>query len=657
APDNLTAFRMMAVAADRTYKFGSADKRFTVSKPLQLHSALPRFVSLGDSLQAGVVVHNETKTAGSATVKLVTDELITVAGAEKTVQVAAGGRVPVLFDLKPAATGKSALTFSVTMGKETDAVKLELPVQHPSRVQTDELAHGATKADKTIAVAVPADAIPSTAELVVSVDPDGLAGIEDGLRDLVGYPYGCLEQTTSKVIPMLALRDLAESLAIDGLTGDRLDGFVKAGITKINRHQTAYGGFSLWPGGEQEAYYTAYALWGLYLAKGAGYDVDETRIEEALSYLANDGANPDSDTPYYSESGNLGAQAFALYVRALYKDKAAGAAATKLLADGKLPIYGKAYAVRALAASVGAKDPAVAKAVEELATLANTATKTEALLKESSDDMDWYMSTDLRTTSAVLSTLVELSPKHAAIKPLVRTIMKNRRTVERWDTQSNLYSLLALSSYAKSVAGAPPSVTVTLGDKPILAGALAGKQKLRVIKMALPTNSELVIKPKGEVHYSVALRYRTKPDALKPESKGIELTREYFDEAGKAKTAFTVGDVVVVKLKVKVPDESTHLMVSDALPGGFEALNTRLATVGGAGIQQSKVWWGNYREMRDERVDFASEYIYQGNFEYVYSIRAIAVGKFARPPATAELMYEPAKRAQTGLDYLEIKPK
>ena len=65
---------MMAVAADKTYRFGSADKRFTVSKPLQLHSALPRFVDLGDALQAGVVVHNETGKAGTATVKLVADE-------------------------------------------------------------------------------------------------------------------------------------------------------------------------------------------------------------------------------------------------------------------------------------------------------------------------------------------------------------------------------------------------------------------------------------------------------------------------------------------------------------------------------------------------------------------------------------------------------
>ena len=659
APDNLTAFRMMAVAADKGYRFGSADKRFTVSKPLQLHSALPRFIDLGDAVQAGVVVHNETGKAGTATVKLVSDEHITVAnGAEKTVKVGVGGRVPVLFDLTPAATGTAALTFSVAMNNETDAVKLDLPVKHPGNIRTADVEHGSTKDAKTIALSLPADAVPSSAELVLSVDPDGLSGIEEGLGDLIGYPYGCMEQTTSKMVAMIAVRDLAESLNINGLVGDKLDGFVKAGITKINKQQTAYGGFSLWPGGEPNAFYTAYGLWGLYLAKQAGYPVDPSRIEEALSYIANDGANPDKDMPVYNEMGNLAAQAFATYVRALYKDKAAAAVAQNLLKEGKLPIYGKVYAARALALSVGKKDPAVVQIVGDLSKLAQDAAKNGNLIKETDEkDGDYYMSSSTRTTAAVLLGLVELDPKNAAIKPLVQTLMKARRATRYWDTHANFYSLLSLTTYAKSVAGNAPSVSVQLAGKEIVSGSLTGKQKMRVVTAPLPANSQLEIAPQGEVAYNVAIRYRAKPDSIKAESHGIELTREYVDDSGKPKTTFTVGDVVVVKLHVKVPDDATHFMLSDALPAGFEALNTNLATVGTNGIKDTPQWWGQYREMHDDRVDFASEYLYEESLDYQYSIRAIAVGKFARPPATAQLMYDPQTNAQTALDYLEVKAK
>mgnify|MGYP000985369516 CR=1 FL=1 len=53
APDNLTAFRVMAVAADLGDRFGSSEQRFTVAKPLLAMPALPRFLNVGDHARAG----------------------------------------------------------------------------------------------------------------------------------------------------------------------------------------------------------------------------------------------------------------------------------------------------------------------------------------------------------------------------------------------------------------------------------------------------------------------------------------------------------------------------------------------------------------------------------------------------------------------------
>src|SRR6185312_1571117 len=107
----------------------------------------------------------------------------------------------------------------------------------------------------------------------------------------------------------------------------------------------------------------------------------------------------------------------------------------------------------------------------------------------------------------------------------------------------------------------------------------------------------------------------------------------------------------------KLPEASTHLMVSDALPAGFEALNTKLATVGADTVKEKQIWWDEDREIHDDRVDFASEYVYESSLDYEYSIRAIASGKFARPPARAELMYDPKQNANTALDVLEVVAK
>jgi hypothetical protein len=667
APDNLTAFRLMALAADRGHRFGSADKRFTVNKPLQLHQALPRVLNVGDVLRGGVVVHNETGKAGTAIVKLTADKHLTNAGeGERTVAVGKDARVPVLFDLTAAAPGFAVLRFSVTMAGERDAVELALPVLHPSPVRVERIASGVATGVTKIPVALPANTLASSAELVVSVDPDGLSGIENGLRDLIHYPYGCLEQTTSQVIPMIAVRDLAETLAIDGLTGPALARFVTAGITKIGRHQTAYGGFSLWPGGEPEIYYTAYALWGLHLARQAGYRVDVSRIDDALSYLRNEAGSPNQSRPHYSELGNQGDQAFALYVRAVLGDKTTQDAAKKMTADAaRLPIYGKAFLARALAVGLGAKDPAVQKLVAELAGIAHAATQTDGLIQEPAERDLWaYMSSSARTSAAVLSALLELDPKNAAIRPLVRTLMKHRRTADYHDTQSNLYALLALTAYARTVSGTPTSVKIEQAGTPLLSGALIGKQRMRVAAVPLPGPTELTITPTGtptgtpagEVHYSVEVRYRKTTDSLKAEAHGLTLAHEYLDEAGHPKSTFTVGDVVRVRLVTELADDADHLMISDVLPAGFEALNARFATTGTATIAQTTEW-GTYREILDDRVNFASVYRSHGRHVHEFQIRAIVAGTFVRPPAVAELMYEPAIRAQTGADLIEIKAR
>ncbi len=659
APDNLTAFRMMALAADRGHRFGSADKRFTVSKPLQLLSSLPRFLAVGDVLSGGVVVHNETGMAGTAIVKLITDGKVTNGGAaERTVPVPKDGRVPVLFELTAARPGKAVLDFTVTMDGEGDAVRLELPVEYPSPVQVVQVATGLAKGVTKVPVAMPANVLPSSAELVIAVDPDGLSGIDEGLRDLIQYPYGCLEQTTSKLIPMIAVRDLAESLAIDGLTGPALDNFIKAGVTKIGLHQTAYGGFSLWPGGEPDTYYTAYGLWGLYLAKQAGYRVDQTRINDGLEYLRNDGQSPNQSRPHYNEYGNQGAQAFALYVRAVLGDKAAQTAATTMSADlSKLPIYGKAFLARALAVGLGAKDPAVTKIVGELEDYASAAGKNEALIQEPQEREMWaYLSSSVRTSAVVLSALVELDPKNAVIEPLVRVVMKHRRSERYWDTQSNLYALLALTSYARTMAGSTSSVTVELGGTAVLTGALTGKQRMRVVTLPLAAAGELAITPTGPVHYSVDVRYRRTVAALTGESHGLTLANEYLDEAGKPKSTFTVGDIVRVRVSAVLKDDADNLIISDALPAGFEALNDRFVTVGPVDVPQTHEW-GTYREMHDDRVNFASQWGSYGSYDHEFTIRAIAAGKFVRPPSVAELMYAPATNAQTAADYLVIKAK
>lgn len=656
APDNLTAFRVMALAADKGHRFGSTDKRFTVSKPVQLQSALPRFLAVGDVAQAGVVLHNDTTADGTATVTASVDGHVTLAGGlERSVPVGKGAAVPVWWQMTGKDVGKAKLTFTVTMGSEKDAVIYELPVENGAPIRIEPQAAGMTTAAMPLTVPMPKGAQPG-AELMISVDPDGLSPMADGLRDLVQYPYGCVEQTTSKLIPMIAARELAEALAVDGVAGPDLEKFVKAGIIKIGKHQTTYGGMSLWPGGEPETYLTAYALWGLYLAQKAGYTVDAARIDDALTYLRNQDAGNKS-RPHYYESGDLGSKAFALFVRAAMGDKSAQPLAATLLVDPHLPIYGRAFVARAVALGLGAKDPVVQKMVAQLANAAIAATKQGKLIDEPDEAYLWaYMSSSTRTTAAVLWALTELDPKNPAIRPLVDVLMAKRHTNPDWDTQSNAFLLLAISSYAKTLPAGTTSVAITANGQTVLSGALAGKNRVRTATVPMSDAVQLNVQPTGEVHYQLNVRYRKELAALTGESHGIKVVSEYLDENNKPKLAFKVGDIIRVRVTAEQSGDYDNQMLSVALPAGFEAINTAFKTTG-ADVPHDSADWNMFREMHDDRVDFASIYQARGKQVEEFAVRATQAGTFNVPPTRAELMYQPAVFAQTAASKVTIAPK
>src|SRR6188474_743836 len=74
APDNLTEFRLVAVGNEGVTRFGTAEGKFKVNKPLMLEPAMPRFANAGDQVTLKAVVHNTTEKQADVKVSLALDE-------------------------------------------------------------------------------------------------------------------------------------------------------------------------------------------------------------------------------------------------------------------------------------------------------------------------------------------------------------------------------------------------------------------------------------------------------------------------------------------------------------------------------------------------------------------------------------------------------
>ena len=201
APDNLTAFRLMAVAADKGDRFGSGEARFTINKPLQVVTALPRFLSLGDQAQAAVTLHNNEAAAAKVEVTLAAPGVELVGPASKSVDVPGRSHRQAVFAVKATRPGKAAFTFRASGGGHSDAVVVEIPVVQAVVRSSELVAEGETSGRIEAALPTAKGAMADRSSLEVVLDRTGLGRVSEGFSYLIEYPYGCLEQTTSKVVP------------------------------------------------------------------------------------------------------------------------------------------------------------------------------------------------------------------------------------------------------------------------------------------------------------------------------------------------------------------------------------------------------------------------------------------------------------------------
>ncbi|HEY7373942.1 MAG TPA: MG2 domain-containing protein [Polyangia bacterium] len=669
APDNLTAYRLMAVAADAGERFGSGDKRMTVRKPLQLLTAMPRFMNVGDEAKAGVLVVNDTGKAGNVVVDATVSGARLRGGAHQEAAVPANGRLPMLFPLRAERAGELKLRVKAVLGDETDGIELKIPVHYPARVEAELVAEGHTTGAAEIPVKLPAGIMPASASLEVSTDPDGVAGLEEGLRDLIEYPYGCLEQTTSRLIPLVAVEELARSLKLQGLDGPALQKYIRAGLGKLEKFQTDEGGFSLWMGGQAEPYLTAFALWGLKLASDAGHKLPPGMIDRGAAYLrAQLGRDSTVAGGVHSELGEMGSRAFAVHVLAMLNKPDPGYATKLLEKKAELPRFGEAFLARALALNLGAQDPAVTGLLDDLTRAAETSGATAMIREPSRDHLWWYMSSDARTTAIATDAFLDLRPSEPMLPKLVKGLFGERRT-GRWNTtQDNLYALVALTHYVKTRPLGAVTVDATLGDRKVLAGDFRGKTShIRRASVALdaskPPAAPLTIRASGgEVFYSTVLRFRRDVAHQKPYENQMTVRREYLDATTDApidaKKGVKVGSMVRVRVTLSSPELRNHLVIDDPLPAGLEPLNTKLVTSGGAPKKETRrgrgeprdldAWWNpSFRETRDDRVLVFVDNLQPGPVSFDYLARATTVGTFVVPGTSAEEMYQPEIAART----------
>ena len=673
-PDNLTTFRLMAVALTEGDRAGRGRGKVVVSKPLLARPALPRTVRVGDRFAAGVVVHRK---AGAGRVKVTATVEGAVKGLEglvREVTVTSEKGREVRFPFVAEGAGAATFTFQVEGDGESDAVQKRIPVKWPT---ADEVVatYGDTDGTRQEAVQVPGGSRPGTAKLRLTLASSALSGLGDEAKGLVDYPYGCLEQQTSRLVPFVALKTLLDRYGEDWL-GKPAKEVVAKSVKKIAAMQRGDGGFSYWPGAGRSHYWgTAYATLALGEAQKAGYDIGEVSLKRSQRFLKRYWAKR-VPGEYWDRGPN--AQAFGLYVLARADDAQAGLEQQLYDRRDTLALFG-----RALLAAAMARDGAPGRKAKALvAGLMNLAKVEADTVHFAESDPQTYAAlfhTDTRSTAIILQALLATDAEHPFVPKIARHLLEARKGGGYRNTQEAAFALLAMSDYARIREPAAPDFEArvvfagrTLATEKFHSRSLGVVTKEHALDTLAPGKTDLSFHREGtgRLYYGARLTYAPAEVPRDAKDAGIVVQRWYTPSDGEGRVqAVTEGELVRVHLRLATHQTRHYVAVEDPLPAGLEAVDTTLATSarrdtgsqsGSRRADGRRVRWSvpfNHTEMRDDRVLLFADRLQPGVHVWSYVARATTAGTFVMPPAHAEEMYTPEVRGRSDGGVFWIHPR
>jgi uncharacterized protein YfaS (alpha-2-macroglobulin family) len=689
-PESLTTYRIMAVAADRASRFGSADTEVRTNKPLTLKPAFPRFMTVGDRAYFGAVVGSQLKTGGTATVTIKSLDpgvLALIGTAQQQVSLGPGGTIEVRFEARGTSIGRARVQMTARLGNETDAFEDTIPVEVQLSPETTAAYGETATAVATEALNVPAGAVPGFGGLSLELASTALVGLSEGARYLVEYPYGCAEQRSSKARALMLASDLGEAFTLSEMTSAQMRVAAQQTLTEIERFQCDSGGFSFWAGNctTSSPYLTAYLLQTLKTGVDLKYVVDPGVLARGYRYLESSLTEPEPANAGWTPS-YLAWQAFALKVLGdggRFQDSHL----TRLYGHrDRMPVFAIAFLHDAM---VARKEPG--PRVEELRRRMLNSVLQEAGSAHVDDvndpELAWFWHSNARTTGIVLNSFVKAGVPSAPIRQMVRWLMLARDNGRWGNTQENAYVMEALVNYYRAYEAEPPnfSASVKLGDKELTRAQFQGRstdtQKQHVPMTQLVAaaragaNAPLTFTREGSgtLFYTARLRYALDQFFSQGLDAGFKVERRYelFEGAADSTPAsFKAGDLVRITLTFQLTKERKFVAVTDPLPAGFEAVESWFETTRSSLAQQTLQYgershsdwrrnWGvgyfDHVERHDDRLQLFATSLSEGTHTFSYVVRATTSGTFQAAPTRVEEMYSPEIFGRTASTQIEVR--
>jgi len=638
-PDFQGGVRIMAVAHHGRH-FGSSETMTKVHDPIVLMPTFPRFLSVRDQVKIPVSVRNDTGRAGRFDVQL------NGAPSRQQVDIPNGIEKTLYFSINaPQQPGDVTLDITANGNGESAHASGHVGVRWDLPIESVEDAGRFNERSAMFRNDVLRQFQPASTERTLVISPLPVVQFRGKLTYLLHYPYGCVEQTTSSVFPLIYFGDLAQALYPDAFNNGRDSAaMVAAGIRRLGTMQTYNGSFSMWPYGSTTAEWgTVYATHFLVEAKRAGHDVPQPMLDRALAYLATDAkAKSDYDTV------ELERVVYSLYV--LARAGKADIGTMDYLREhqlSRLQSHSRALLAAAYAATGNPK------MIDSL--VANI---------QDADDVErqtgYNYDSAIRNRAMLLLALLDTNPSDARIPGLVERLTREIAVNPWWSTQECAFTLIALGQLVHDQHAIAPYQGSVIVDGKSIGDFTSKTTAFRHIK---GRNIEVKMRGTynaGAAYYSMTTSGVHTPQSFHASNNGIAITRELLTRDGVPVGTDGVkqGDLLVCKTTIESTNGAmNNVVLQNLIPSGLEVENPRLKS------SETFTWiTGEMSEctnvdIRDDQVIQFVELPSSGKLTFYTLLRAVTPGIFQQPPAFAEAMYARMNHAVGERGVLTVKQR
>jgi uncharacterized protein YfaS (alpha-2-macroglobulin family) len=695
-PDDLTTWRVMAVAMSGSqgvrsqesgegtqspipnpqspdWQFGNGDNTFVVSKPLATNPILPQFARPGDRFQVGVSVSNNTGQAGDLAVNgsVTTPLRFDNSSGNQQTRIESGVsayRFPVVVD-QP---GTAEVKFTSQLGSASDA--FEFPLEVRSLQVTEQVVEtGATKDQATIPLNVDKNVASDVGGLDISLASSLIPQLTAPAKQVLqeqDLPF--LEPAASQLAIAANLQSLSQTY------GQTFSGFnpqqqATQAFARLQTLQHPDGGFAAYPKQDRsDPFVTPYAAQAIAQANRAfGKGIETPNLAALQTYLGKLLADPGQYD--YCKQALCKSQ---VRLEALLALAELGDRRNDFLAEiygqrNNLDLVQQLKLARYLSQFPDWQQESRNLTNQLQEVIYQTGRSARVNLPEG---WRWFGSQTAAQAQALRLLITQDSPPDS-LDRLVQGLLNQRREGTWQNTYDNAEALTALVAYSR-LQPTPPSFTATadLAGKTLATAQFEGyrnpSQEVQVAMADLPHDrNTLTLKKSGAgiLHYLVAYRYRlqgNQPGRL----NGLRVTRT-IRPANEEKVLYRtglfapdplslpVGQVYDVGLEIITDHPVDHVVITDPLPAGLEAVDNSFQTTTPYFQAQGDSWQLSYQTIYKDRVVAFGDKLNPGVYTLHYLVRSVTPGTFVYPGAEAHLQYTPEEFGRSASTMLTVAEK